>query len=78
VLRWRLCNTMDVSFCADASEDALAKYGTPAIFNTDQGSQFTSAAFTGVLERAGILKGYADGRELHEAISGDRNGEISN
>ena len=39
VLSWRLSNTMDVSFCVDALEDALAKYGTPEIFNTDQGSQ---------------------------------------
>ena len=98
VLSWRLSNTMDVSFCVDALEDALSRFGTPQIFNTDQGSQFTSMAFTGVLERAGILvsmdgrgrwmdnvfierlwrslkhedvylKGYADGRELHEGLS---------
>lgn len=54
VLSWRLSNTMDVSFCVAALEDALARYGRPEIFNTDQGSQFTSAAFTGVLEAAGI------------------------
>jgi putative transposase len=98
VLSWRLSNTMDVSFCVDALEDALSRFGKPSIFNTDQGSQFTSMAFTGVLERAGILvsmdgrgrwmdnvfierlwrslkhediylKGYADGRELHEGLS---------
>jgi len=40
---------MEVDFCIDAVEEALAKYGRPAIFNTDQGSQFTSAAFTGLL-----------------------------
>ena len=98
VLSWRLSNTMDVSFCVDALEDALSRFGKPQIFNTDQGSQFTSMAFTGVLDRAGIqismdgrgrwmdnvfierlwrslkhedvyLKGYADGRELHEGLS---------
>ena len=51
VLSWRLSNTMDVSFCVSALEEALARFGKPEIFNTDQGSQFTSAAFTGVLER---------------------------
>jgi putative transposase len=98
VLSWRLSNTMDVSFCVDALEDALSRFGKPQICNTDQGSQFTSMAFTGVLERAGVLismdgrgrwmdnvfiervwrslkhedvylKGYADGRELHEGLS---------
>jgi putative transposase len=54
VLAWRLSNTMDVSFCVSALEEALARFGTPLIFNTDQGSQFTSAAFTGTLAAAGI------------------------
>jgi putative transposase len=54
VLAWRLSNTMDVSFCVSALEEALTRFGTPEIFNTDQGSQFTSAAFTGVLIAAGI------------------------
>jgi putative transposase len=54
VLAWRLSNTMDVSFCVSALEEALARFGTPGIFNTDQGSQFTSTAFTGVLTAAGI------------------------
>ena len=54
VLAWRLSNTMDVSFCISALEEALARFGRPEIFNTDQGSQFTSAAFTGVLASAGI------------------------
>ena len=45
---------MDVSFCRDALEEALVRFGTPEIFNTDQGSQFTSAAFTGMLAAAGI------------------------
>jgi putative transposase len=54
VLAWRLSNTMDSSFCVDAREEALAGFGQPEIFNTDQGSQFTGAAFTGVLMAAGI------------------------
>jgi putative transposase len=54
VLAWRLSNTMDVSFCVSALEDALARFGRPEIFNTDQGSQFTSAAFTGTLAQAGV------------------------
>jgi putative transposase len=54
VLSWRLSNTMDASFCIGALEEALARFGKPEIFNTDQGSQFTSVAFTGVLEKVGI------------------------
>ena len=54
VLAWRLSNSMDVSFCLDALDEALARFGKPEIFNTDQGSQFTSTAFTGRLEAAGI------------------------
>ena len=54
VLAWRLSISMDASFCIEAVEEALARHGKPAIFNTDQGSQFTSMAFTGVLKAAGI------------------------
>jgi len=54
VLSWRLSNTMDSDFCVDALEEALARYGRPEIFNTDQGSQFTSDAFTNTLQEAGI------------------------
>ena len=54
VLAWRLSNTMDTSFCLAALDEALARYGKPSIFNTDQGAQFTSAAFTGKLEAAGV------------------------
>jgi putative transposase len=54
VLAWRLSNTMDSSFCVEALDEALARFGVPEIFNTDQGSQFTSAAFTGVLAAAGV------------------------
>nr|AJW29608.1 Transposase OrfAB, subunit B [Sphingomonas sp. JE1] len=61
VLAWRLSNTMDAGFCVEALEDALARFGKPEIFNTDQGSQFTSNAFTGVL-RAAEIKISMDGR----------------
>jgi len=54
VLSWRVSNTLDSSFCVDALEDAISKYGCPEIFNTDQGSQFTAESFTGVLSSKGI------------------------
>ena len=50
VLAWRLSNTLTTDFCIEALEEAITRYGTPEIFNTDQGSQFTSAEFTGVLK----------------------------
>lgn len=50
VLAWRLSNTMDTAFCVEALAEAIQHYGTPEIFNTDQGSQFTSEAFTGLLK----------------------------
>ena len=49
VLSWRLSITMEAGFCVEAVEEALARHGKPEIFNTDQGSQFTSTAFTGQL-----------------------------
>src|SRR3546814_14147220 len=54
VLSWRLSITQDTGFCLEAVEEALARHGRPAIFNTDQGSPFTSAAFTGLLPANGI------------------------
>ena len=54
VLAWRLSNTMDAGFCVDCLEEAIKNYGFPKIFNTDQGSQFTSDSFTGVLIQHGI------------------------
>lgn len=54
VLSYRFSNTMDASFCVEALEEAVMKWGEPAIFNTDQGSQFTSDAFVSVLESHGI------------------------
>ena len=54
VLAWRLSITLEVEFCIEAVEEALVRYGTPEVFNTDQGSQFTSMAFTGLLQANGI------------------------
>jgi putative transposase len=54
VLAWRLSTTLETAFCKEALEEALEKYGKPEIFNTDQGSQFTSEEFTGVLQWHGI------------------------
>ena len=54
VLSWRLSITMEAAFCVETLEDALARHSKPEIFNTDQGSQFTGAAFTGVLIKNGI------------------------
>ena len=56
VLSWRLSNTLDARFCTEALSEALERYGRPEIFNTDQGSQFTSLEFTSVLK---------DGRRRH-------------
>jgi putative transposase len=54
VLSWRVSISMEVNFCLEAVDEAVAKYGKPELFNTDQGSQFTSAAFTGLLLDNGI------------------------
>jgi len=54
VLGWRISNNMETIFCIDCLEEALRTYGKPEVFNSDQGSQFTSEAFTGVLKREGI------------------------
>jgi putative transposase len=54
VLAWRLSNTMDADFCIAALEEAMARHGRPEIFNTDQGSQFTSPRFTDILTEAGV------------------------
>jgi putative transposase len=50
VLSWRISNTLDTEFCVEAVEEALARYGGPEIFNTDQGAQFTSSDFTELLK----------------------------
>lgn len=54
VLSWRISNSLDSEFCIDAVKEAIHKHGKPEIFNTDQGSQFTSGAFTGLLNSKGI------------------------
>jgi putative transposase len=54
VLSWAVSITMETSFCVEALEEALEKHGCPAVFNTDQGSQFTAEAFTSVLKQRGI------------------------
>lgn len=54
VLSWRLSNTLTTDFCLDAVREAIARHGCPGIFNTDQGSQFTSLEFTGLLKEHGI------------------------
>ena len=61
VLSWRLSNSMEAIFCVDCLEDALRRHGKPDIFNSDQGAQFTSIAFTSVLKREGITMSM-DGR----------------
>jgi len=61
VLSWRLSNTLDSSFCVDALQEAFKRFGTPEIFNTDQGSQFTSTTFTDEL-RARNIKISMDGK----------------
>jgi putative transposase len=61
VLAWKLSNCMDIDFCLEALQDAMARHGKPEIFNTDQGGQFTSPRFTGILTDAGI-KVSMDGR----------------
>ncbi|OGG96367.1 MAG: hypothetical protein A2527_02055 [Candidatus Lambdaproteobacteria bacterium RIFOXYD2_FULL_50_16] len=54
VLAWRVSNSLEADFCLEALKEALNRHGTPEIFNTDQGSQFTSLEFTGVLKDAGV------------------------
>ena len=72
VLSWRISNTLDSGACLEALEEALERYGTPEIFNTDQGSQFTSDKFTGMLAARGILISM-DGRgRAHDNIFVER------
>ena len=54
MLSWRVSNTLDTDICIEALEEALQRFGAPEIFHTDQGSQFTSEVFTGVLKSHGI------------------------
>ena len=71
VLAWRLSNTLEADFCAEAPEEALSQ-GQPEVFNTDQGSQFTSLEFTQVLKNRGVRvsmdgKGQVPGQHLRGA-----------
>ena len=61
LLSWKVSNTMESNFCVEALEEAIHNYGCPEIFNTDQGSQFTSDKFTGVL-KSNDIKISMDGR----------------
>ena len=54
ILTWKISNSLETNFCIEALEEAIAKYGFPEIFNTDQGSQFTSEDFTGILKKHNI------------------------
>ena len=86
VLSWRISNTMEAVFCVDCLEDAIRTQGKPEIFNSDQGSQFTSDAFTGVLKRENITismdgRGRAFDKELisyyTSTVLSDTNGSFS-
>ncbi len=68
VLSWRLSNTMEADFCVEALEEAIRLYGCPEIFNTDQGSQFTSEAFTDVLKDNGIAISMDGRRRVQDNI----------
>lgn len=68
VLSWRISNTMDADFCVEAVQEAIRRYGTPEIFNTDQGAQFTSDAFTGVLKNHKIRISMDGRRRVHDNI----------
>jgi transposase InsO family protein len=77
-LAWRLSITMEAAFCVEALEEALSRYGTPETFNTDQGSQFTSAEFTGTLLTKGIAismdgkSAWRDERVRRAAVANDQ------
>jgi putative transposase len=65
VLAWRVSNTLGADFCVAALEEALSRYGRPEIFNTDQGSQFTSDDFTGTLKRHEVYDQHGRQRPVH-------------
>ncbi len=68
VLAWRVSVTMDTDFCVEALEESLGRHGAPEIFNTDQGSQFTSDAFTGLLKANGITPSPSQTRNAVSAL----------
>ena len=71
-LAWKLSNTMDVGFCVEALKEALARFGAPEIFNTDQGAQFTSFDFTAVLWAAPSCESYNNITLAHGDAVGSR------
>ena len=76
ILSCRLSTTLTADFCIEALEEAIARYGCPEIVNTDQGSQFTSAAFVELVHRHGIAlsmdgQGLVEGQRLHRALLAD-------
>lgn len=71
-LSWRLSNTMNVNFCIDALEEALSKYGRPKIFNSDQGSQFTSNKFTDILKNRKVKISMTGKGRCHDNIFVER------
>jgi len=77
VLAWRLSNTLGAEFCVEALEEALSLHGQPEIFNTDQGSQFTSDDFTGTLQRHGVTISM-DGKGRYKTSSSSGCGAASN
>jgi len=68
VLSWGLSNTMEADFCIEALREAIARYGSPEIFNTDQGAQFTAKAFTDVLKNQGIVISMDGRRRMQDNI----------
>jgi putative transposase len=68
VLFWRVSNTMEADFCVEAAQEAIRRYGAPEIFNTDQGTQFTSSTFTGLLKEHGIAISMDGRRRVQDNI----------
>ncbi len=78
VLSWRVSITMEAAFCVETLQDALARYGKPDIFNTDQGSQFTGQAFTGALASNGIAISMDGKGAWRDNVFVERLGAVSN
>jgi putative transposase len=78
VLSWRLSTTLETGFCIEAVEEAMARHGKPDTFNTDQGSQFTSVDFTGMLKDAGIATSMDGKGAWCDNVFVERCGEPSN
>jgi putative transposase len=72
VLSWQISNTLEVTFCVAALQEAIARYGTPEIFNSDQGSQFTSNSFIACLKATGVQISMDGRRRYYDNIFIDR------